>query len=97
MLWQLPPENSKGLSIHQLQLVQRRILLFTFWKKFQRVASAGAAAHVTEEYHLAVRVLGETGVFCISKHKKCLGEPQDIFRKCLPPLEKGNIAGIYVY
>lgn len=66
MLWQLPPENSKGLSIHQLQLVQRRILLSTFWKKFQWVASAGAAAHVTEEYHLAVRVLGEIGAFCIS-------------------------------
>lgn len=90
MLWQLPPKNSKGLSIHQLQLVQRRIL-------FQWAAYAGAAAEVREEYHLAVRVSGEKGVFWISKHKKCLGEPQDIFRKWLPPLEKGNVAGIYVY
>lgn len=97
MLWQLPPKNSKGSSIHQLQLVQRRILLFNFLKKFQWAAYAGAAANVREEYHLAVRVSGEKGVFWISKHKKCLGEPQDIFRKCLLPLEKGNIAGIYVY
>jgi len=69
---------------------------------FLEEVSAGGLCRSSSSCHRRVSfssesVGGDRCLMHLSKHKKCLGEPQDIFRKWLPPLEKGNIAGIYVY
>lgn len=70
---------------------------FNVLKELQWAAYVGPAADVREDHHLGAGLRGETGLICISKQGKCLGELHDLFKRYLPCLEKGNIAGISLY
>lgn len=81
----------RGLSFHQLQSGQRKMLSFHVFKAFQWAAYVGATADVREDYHLARGRWGKTGLFYISKQGQRSGELQDLSRQHLPFLEKANI------
>lgn len=87
----------RGLSFHQLQSVQSKMLSFHIFEAFQWAAYVGATADVREDCHLATGIWAKTGLFYISKQGQCSGELHDLSRQHLPFLEKANIAGIYLF